>query len=56
MREQSGVRERVELPLDAVLLIEEPPAAAELDLAGLAPSWKLPIIVAKAWLSDGFML
>src|SRR5580658_285204 len=33
-RQQSAVRQRVELPLDAFLLIEKPPAAAKLQFAG----------------------
>src|SRR5260370_22600995 len=32
-RQQSGVREGVEMPLDALLLIEKPPRAAELNLS-----------------------
>ena len=34
VREQADVRQRVDLPLDAFLLIEKPPAAAELHPAG----------------------
>src|SRR5215831_3469620 len=33
-RQQAGVRQRVELPADAVLLVKEPPTAAELNLSG----------------------
>ena len=32
--EEAVVRKRVELPLDSLFLIEEPPAAAELNFAG----------------------
>ena len=35
-RKQPGIGKRIELPLDALFLIEKPPGAAKLDLAGLA--------------------
>jgi hypothetical protein len=41
-REQPGVGERVDLQFDALLLVHEPPAAAELDLAGDAAILEIP--------------
>ena len=54
-REEAGVGQRFDLPFHAFLLIGVPPAAAELQLAGVPP-WKFPIIVANVKLSIGLLL
>ena len=54
--QKAEVRQRNELLLDAVLLIQEPPGAAELHFAGRCASWKLPSIVATTSFCAGFRL